>query len=151
MESARIHSTRLFEQELVLVSSRKFFRDGFDRKELEQTPVIDYYRSNPLIGRWLEHHLDSSAEAITVRVWAATTDLVLELVLKQAGVGVVPRYLADPLVRRRQLRIVETGAPELRDTAWFNEQNEKNRSPALEAFREAVLEEFAAAGSVPPA
>ncbi|NRA04020.1 MAG: LysR family transcriptional regulator [Myxococcales bacterium] len=140
--SPRIRSTRLFEQELVLVAGRKFFRDGFDARELRNTAVIDYYRSNPLIGRWLEHHLGEIPEDITIRVWAATTDLVLELVRQQAGVGVVPRYLAEPLIRRRQIRIVETSRQELRDTAWLNELGESNRAPALAAFREAVLEEF---------
>lgn len=146
--SARIRSTRLFEQELVLVSGRKFFCSGFDPAELRRTAVIDYYRSNPLIGRWLEHHLGEAPEEITVRIWAATTDLVLELVRQQAGVGVVPRYLAEPLIRKRQVRIISTGRAELRDTAWLNELSGSSPVPALAAFHTAVLEEFA--GDLPP-
>lgn len=143
--SPRVLSTRLFEQELVLVSSRRFFRAGFDPAELSSLPVIDYFQSDPLIRRWLQHHTGQTPSAVDVRVWAATTDLVLELLLQHAGVGVVPRYLAEPWVRRRRLRIVATDAPALRDSIWLNELREARPTPVGTAFREAVLEEFAGA------
>lgn len=147
--SPHIDSERLFEHELVLVSGRSFFRRGFGRAELARTPVIDYYQSNPLIHRWLRHHRAGSPDAIEVRVWAATTDLVVDLILRGAGVGVVPLYLAEPLARRRRLRIVRTGRDELRDAAWLNEIRRPYRPLPLSAFREAVLAEFAESGQPP--
>jgi len=137
--SSRVTSVRLFEQELVLVCPRRWFRRGFDADELRERPVIDYYQSNPLIRGWLAHHLDEPPD-VEVRVWAATTELVLELLLDPGGVAVVPRHLADPLVRAKRLRIVSTDRPELRDAAWLNHTGESWRGPAVDAFGAAALE-----------
>ena len=71
----------------------------------------------------------------------------IELVLKQVGVAVLPSHLAAPLARRKHLKVVETGHPQLSDSVWLNERRDGYKSPALTAFRAAVLEEF----SQPPA
>ena len=138
----RVASTRLFEQKLVLVSGRRFFRHGFDARELPRTPVVDYYQSDPLIARWLAHHLGDEAPPTDVKVWAATTDMVLELVLDGLGVGVVPESLAAPHVARRRLRVLTTRRDELTDFIWLNEPRGAYRDATLEAFRAAALAEF---------
>ncbi|MHC4732541.1 MAG: LysR family transcriptional regulator, partial [Planctomycetota bacterium] len=121
--SPRITSTRLFEQELVLVGNRRFFPAGFDLEALLRTPVVDYYRSDPLIDRFLSHHYGPPAAARRpqVRVWAATTDLVLELLLHRTGIGVLPREVAEPWIRRRRLVRFDPGRPALTDFIWLNE------------------------------
>jgi DNA-binding transcriptional LysR family regulator len=50
---AGLESTQLFEEALLLVASRRFFRHGFTLEALARTPIVDYYRSDPLIERWL--------------------------------------------------------------------------------------------------
>jgi hypothetical protein len=40
--SSRLASTKLYEQELVLVTGPRFLRRGFDPAELCRTPVVDY-------------------------------------------------------------------------------------------------------------
>ncbi len=146
-ENQRLYGTKLYDQELVLAAGRSFFRRGFDPDELRRVPVIDYYQSAPLISRWLEHHYGPGADGLQPKVWAATTDLALELVLKQVGAAVLPSYLVAPLARRHRLKVVETGHPQLSDSVWLNERRDGYKSPALTAFRAAVLEEF----SQPPA
>jgi len=137
-----LEATRLFAQKLVLVSGRKFFRGGFDARELRTTPVVDYYQSDPLIERWLAHHLGDARPPVEVKVWAATTDMVLELVLNGVGVGVVPDSLAAPYVARRRLRVLGTRRGELTDFIWLNEPRGAYRDATLEAFRAAALDEF---------
>jgi DNA-binding transcriptional LysR family regulator len=139
---ARLESTRLFAQRLVLVSGGRFFRNGFDVRELERTPVVDYYQTDPLLVRWLAHHLGDASPMIDVKVWAATTDMVLELVLDGVGVGVVPDSLAAPYVARRRLRILTTRRRELVDHIWMNEPRAAYRDATLSAFRAAALAEF---------
>jgi DNA-binding transcriptional LysR family regulator len=139
----RIESTTLFEERLVLVASRRFFRRGFSLAELARTPVIDYYQSDPLIERWLAHHFGAQAVAPRVAIWAATTDLVLDLVLHHAGVGVVPQYVAAPELRRRRLRVVRPPRAALTDFIWLNELRGAYRDRTLTVFRDAVLREFA--------
>jgi DNA-binding transcriptional LysR family regulator len=139
----QLQSTQLFEEALVLVTGRRFFRRGFSVEELGRTPVIDYYQSDPLIERWLAHHYGGRAVRPTVAIWAATTDLVLDLVLEQAGVGVLPRDVAAPYLRSRRLISLRTTRPALTDWIWLNEPRGAYRDRTLEVFREAVLRELA--------
>jgi DNA-binding transcriptional LysR family regulator len=140
--TARIASTRLFAQKLVLVSGKTFFRRGFDPTELGATPVIDYYQSDPLVERWLAHHVGDARPAVEVRVWAATTDMVLELILDGTGVGVVPDSVAAPYVARRRLKVLTTRRDELVDWIWMNEPRDAYRDATLAAFRAAALAEL---------
>jgi DNA-binding transcriptional LysR family regulator len=137
-----VRSSRLFEQELVLVGVPALVGSASTLEELTRLPVVDYYQGDPLIERWAGHHFRVRSPRFRVRAWAATTDLVLELVLQRAGIAVLPRDLVEPQVRRRRLRRIETARPELRDEVWLDELHGPWRSPRLEAFREAVLEAF---------
>jgi DNA-binding transcriptional LysR family regulator len=139
---ARIRSSRLLRQELVLAGAKPFFRRVFDLAELKSMPVVDYYQNDPLIHRWIRHHYRTKPPELHVTVWAATTDLVLELLLERAGVGVLPRDLADPFVKRHRLFVVETGRAELADFIWLNERTPTYPNPLLDAFRAVVREEL---------
>jgi DNA-binding transcriptional LysR family regulator len=162
-------STRLFAQELVLVSSARHFQSGFSMRELAQTPVVDYYQSDPLILRWLQHHFPGEDAAPNVHFWAATTDLVLELVQSGAGVGVLPRLMlsparpvttassragrggavkparagvANPSPKRKlgELALREVGpSAPLVDHVWLNEPRDADRDRTQRAFREVLL------------
>ena len=78
------------------------------------------------------------------RVWAATTNLALDLILKRVGVGILPRHVAAPFVARKRLRLVEPGKRVLTDSMWWKKLSGPGAraSPALEAFREAAIEAF---------
>lgn len=140
-----ISSTQLFEQELVLVTGKDFLEEPFDPAQLADVPIVDYYQSAPLIERWLRHHAPRRRLDLRVAVWAATTDLVVELVLKNAGVGVVPRYLVDSHIGRGRLRVVRSGRAELTDSIWLNELSGARHDAAGRAFRQAVLSELSSA------
>jgi DNA-binding transcriptional LysR family regulator len=135
-----VRSVRLFEQELVLAGAPSLVGSASTLEEISRLPVVDYYQGDPLIERWASHHFRARSPRFRVRAWAATTDLVLELVLQRAGIAVLPRDLVEPYERRRRLRTVETGRTELSDEVWLDELHGRWRSPRLEAFREAVLE-----------
>ena len=144
-DQPRVHSRALFEEDLVLVSDAARFASGFAVDELAHTPVIDYYQSDPLIDRWLRHHCAGRELAPRVSVWAATTDLVVDLILAGAGVGVVPRYLVAEHVASGRLRILERRRRKLTDTIWLNERRDSHRDAAHRAFCAVLLREFAAA------
>jgi len=144
-------STRLFAQELVLASSPSHFRGGFSLRELATTPVVDYYQSDPVIQRWLAHHFPGHAAEPHVRFWAATTDLVLELVQSGAGVGILPGGML-PLVAGKSargaaaVRAVGPARP-LIDHVWLNEPRRAYRDRTQLAFREVLLEVLASDGT----
>jgi DNA-binding transcriptional LysR family regulator len=133
--SSPLLSTRLFSQELVLVSSDRHFGDGFSLEALARTPIVDYYQSDPLIARWLAHHYPRRSAPSNVRFWAATTDLVLELLLEGAGAGVLPRHVA--LARLASRELVELGPKQrpLIDPIWLVEPRGTHRDASLRAFR----------------
>ena len=92
-------------------------------------PVVVFYEARAGAG-------------LDVRVWAATTDLVLELLLHRAGIGVLPADLAEPWIRRRRLVRFDPRVAPLTDAIWLNEVRERYRGSALVAFREAVIASF---------
>lgn len=161
-DAADLSSIRLFEQELVLVTGPGFFARGFSLEALERTPVIDYYQSDPLITRWLAHHFPGRPWGeVNVRFWAATTDLVLELVQSGAGVAVLPRHMlrggsrraAAPRqqpAERAALREVGPAGPALVDAVWLHEPKGAYRDPTQRAFRDVVLSALAAQGGALP-
>lgn len=138
----RIRSLRLFSQELVLVAARKWWKQKFDLDHLRGVPIVDYYQSAPLITRWVQHHYRRKSPRLKVRYWAATTDLAIELILKGAGVGVLPRELAAPYLKAKRLRLVGSSRAELVDFIWLKELENAYRGPALGAFRESAIEEL---------
>jgi DNA-binding transcriptional LysR family regulator len=135
-----VRSTRLFEQTLVLAARRTLFPTTPDSAQLERLPVIDYHRSDPLFPRWMKHHFARKPDPkVNVRVWAGTTDVVLELVLQGVGIGVLPGDLVEPFRKRRRLRIVREAARPLRDVVWLNELEGAAASPTRRAFRSILL------------
>lgn len=158
----RLEATPLFEQELVLVAARRLLpergrgRGGPSLEALAARPIVDYFRGDPLIGRWLAHHYPRrKPPPLDVRVWAATTNLVLDLVLAEVGMGVLPRFVAEPHLAtarrgsRGRLVAIATGRPELRDTIWLKERPGTWRGATLEAFRAAVTDCLAEGAAEP--
>ncbi|MCP4004130.1 MAG: LysR family transcriptional regulator [bacterium] len=140
--ASKLTATRLYEQELVLVSRENSIRGSALLAQVRDLPVVDYYQSAPLIDRWLRHHFGRKASASNVRAWAASTDLVLELVLEGAGAGVVPRHIANSLLKDGHLHLIRSGKAELQDAIWLEEPAGAFRSAALRAFRESLLDGF---------
>ena len=141
--AARVRSTLLFRQELLLVANTPFARGRALGESLAERSFVDYYQSSPLIERWLRHHFPRKRIAPDVRVFAASTDMALELVLAGAGAAVLPEELAEPLLRAGTLHAARTGRPELRDAVWLEEPAGAWRSETLRAFRAALLGDLA--------
>jgi DNA-binding transcriptional LysR family regulator len=128
-------ATRLFSQELVLVASNRHFEAGFSLDVLGRTPIVDYYPSDPLIERWLAHHYPRHVPSYGVRFWAATTDLVLELLLEGAGAGVLPRHVARAHLASAELAELGPTQRPMVDPIWLQEPRGAHRDITLRAFR----------------
>ncbi len=143
--SARIRSTVLLRQTLVLVSLERPPRGALDPDWIARTPIVDYYPSSPLYRRWLAHHFPRRRVAAPVRVWAASTELALELALLGVGAAVVPRSLVEPLLRAGRLHEIRGPKPELDDTVWLEESAGAWRNATLESFRATLIAELGTA------
>jgi DNA-binding transcriptional LysR family regulator len=135
----RVRSSLLFRQELVLVGRRPFARGQALAESLGELSYVDYYQASPLIRRWLRHHFPRKRIAADVRVFAASTDMALELVLAGAGAAVLPRELAEPLLHAGRLHAAKTSRADLRDAVWLEEPAGAWRSETLRAFRAALV------------
>lgn len=142
--SPRIRSSLLFRQKLVLVSRERPPRGRIDADGLAGLAVIDYYPASPLIRRWLAHQFPRRRidVDVDVRVWAATTEMALELALLGAGAAVLPRSIADPQLRAGRLHQIRGPRGDLGDAVWLEESAGAWRSAALEAFRAMLVAEL---------
>jgi DNA-binding transcriptional LysR family regulator len=140
----RIRASVLFRQELVLAQRERPPRGRATPEWLATLPIVDYYPSAPLIERWLAHHFPRRKLAADVRVWAASADLALELVLAGAGAAVLPDALVEPFAREGRLHVVRGARAELGDSVWLEELAGAWRGPALAAFRETLVAELGA-------
>jgi len=116
-----LESTRLVDEEMVLVSGRKHYVARPSLSQIRRLPIVDYYESGELTRAWIRHHYRAQPGALRIRAHVATVEFVLELVLKDVGVGIVPRYLAAPLLENGLLKEIRTQRRALADSIWLSQ------------------------------
>jgi DNA-binding transcriptional LysR family regulator len=142
-----LRSQRLFAQALVLVGRQARRRKPIDAAAAAALHFVDYYQSDPLIDRWTRHHFGGRRVARDrIRAWAASTDLVLELVLRGVGAAVVPEDVALPFEKRGELAILRGPREPLRDHVWLNELRSARRPRTPSAFRAVLVRALAEPG-----
>ncbi len=60
----RLAATKLYDQGLVLVSGRSFFRQGFDLDELRRVPIIDYYQRDWMSGYYYQAIINDGVNSL---------------------------------------------------------------------------------------
>ena len=85
-----------------------------DKKdELIKAPFIDYYENNSLIKKWIKFHLNKRIKNPNTIIFAGTADLVIDLILKGIGIGVVPRSIANKLIDQNKLFVIRSGRKQI--------------------------------------
>ena len=136
-----VSSFKVYEEELVLISSRHFLKDTPTYEQVLATPMIEYYVNHQPIRRWLQLHYQKRPRKIPVRVYASTSEMVVSLVREGAGIGVVPIYAVNP--QDRALRIVRPSARRLTDHIWLLEKVATSKSVLHRTFKEKLLAHLA--------
>ena len=140
-DSAQLASRKLFDHTLVLAAARRprTRKRGFDM--IGALPIVDYFRAEPLIDRWVDHHYPGQrVRRRNVRVWAQSTDLALELACRGVGACVLPEDLVAPHVKRGELVVLRGSGRRLRDSVWLNALPGRPGPLVKQAFREALAE-----------
>lgn len=138
-ESPAVESSRLFEQQLVLVARRRPAARRIDAETVAGLSVVDFFRSDPLIDRWIRHHFGARRRPRrNVRIWAGSADLALELVCRGVGACVLPVDLVAPHRRRRELVVVAGPREPLREDVWLDRLAGRRETRAVRALREAL-------------
>jgi DNA-binding transcriptional LysR family regulator len=146
-QTPHVRSERLLAQSLVLVTRAPRRSGRIDFEGVRALPVVDYYPGDPLIDRWTRHHFAGRrVPRSQIRVWAASTDLALELVLAGVGAAVLPEDVVEGFRRRGRLAVLAAREEPLRDHVWLNTLRSRRRAAAPEAFRELLLRRFGSPG-----
>jgi DNA-binding transcriptional LysR family regulator len=138
-----LQSVRLRDEELVLISGRKHHQPSANLRQIRKLPFVDYYENGELARAWIRHHFRTDPGAIQVRAHVAAADFVLELVLKDVGVGIVPRSLAAPYLANGALKEMRTQRRALSDSIWLNQVRGIRHTPAAARLLEGLSAAFA--------
>ncbi len=137
-----IRSSHLFDQQLVL-AVRDRPRGKIDFDAISRLSFVDFFRSGPLIDRWVAHHFGKRhrIDRSRIRVWAdSSSDLALELARNGVGATVLASNLVEPLRKRKELAVIHGPRKPLRDGIWLNELADVRSTRIQAAFRSALLE-----------
>ena len=140
-EKNKIRSSRILEEELVLISPPGWFKKNADFTQVTQSPMIEYYLNHQLIRRWLALHYRRRPKDLPIRAFVSNADMVLSMVTLGAGIGVVPGYLLTRENRNRVEVFNPTGR-RLMDNLWLLEPQQASGSPVQLAFRTHVNRHF---------
>lgn len=128
--SGGVESRRLFAEELVMVAGPKLYLANPTWDQIQKLPIIEYYEGGEVTSAWIRHHFSVVPGKLKIRAYAGAVDYVLELIQKNVGVGIVPHYVASPLLRSGRLRHIRTKRPELVDAIWLNRVRGVGQEPA---------------------
>ncbi len=136
-----IKSFKLFKEELVLIAHNNFLNPKVTKEVLSQAPIVDYYSDHQLILRWVRNQFGRIRFEPLTRVYAASAEMVGELVRQQIGVGVIPYYVAEPLLAR-DCHVVNANGPKLYDYIWVNERDERRQNQLKNEFLKVLISHF---------
>lgn len=138
-----IRSFKLLREELVLIGHGNAFPSQVNFENLASLPIIDYYSDHQLITRWVRNQFGQRRFKPNVKVFAASAEMVAELVRAQVGIGVVPNYVAESLLQN-DCQIINEGGPKLYDYIWVNEHHQKNEKKNIlkQEFLKALALQF---------
>jgi DNA-binding transcriptional LysR family regulator len=116
-----VESTRLFDEKLILVSGARHYLRRPTLRQIRELPFIDYYESGELARSWIRHHYRTDPGALRIRAHVGAVDLVVELIRRNVGAGIVPFYVVRPLLESGELKVIRSGRADLADSIWLNQ------------------------------
>lgn len=137
--SKTIESKKLYQEELVLIGRADF---GSTREELAKAQVIDYYPTHLLFKRWWFCQFGQHLKSVNVVSYAASAEVVLEMVKRGLGVGVVPRYVLESATKDDRVRVLQPTENRLFDYIWLSQFKQKERPPAHSEFLNLMSRRF---------
>ena len=127
-----IESKKIYEEELCLVGKKDRTLANLSLQEIAKLPIIDYYPTHLLFKRWWSVHSKKAPPQLNIRAFAATAEMVLEMVERGMGIGVVPKYLLQNTSAR--LQVFTPTSRKLIDHLWLNQKAERRARKINQLF-----------------
>ena len=128
-----IQSKKMFEQELVLIAPAGYSKQAGELESLIRLPIIEYFKSHQVLPRWIRAHYDNKRPKLSPQIFAASADMLIELVNQGAGVGVAPLYLVEAKASHN-IRIIRPTEKRVIDYIWFNQFRNQFKNSAHKEF-----------------
>lgn len=140
--SEALRETPLTSDELWLVSSQPPPRRTLGFNELKEAPFIDYYRKSHLIASWISHHFGKRVRDVPISMYAAHSEMVVQLILQGVGIGIVASSIAKPYVADRKLFVIRGKKKQLESQIFLKESKAVGVSKAKAIVKEKLLDTF---------
>lgn len=140
--SLPIVETALTSDELWLVSAQPPPRRSLGLTELRKAPFIDYYRKSHLIASWISHHFGERVREVPITMYAAHSEMVVQLILQGAGIGIVPSSIARQYVSERKLFVIRGKKKQMESQIWLKESSDAGMNPVKALLKDKLLETF---------
>jgi DNA-binding transcriptional LysR family regulator len=138
----QVDSVKLFDQQLVLAAARRPRKSSAEA--IRGLRVIDYFRGEPLIDRWMRHQFPEhkfgrhAFPRDNIRVYAQSSDLAVELCLRGVGACVLSEDIVAPYRERGELVVIRDRRPALRDPIYLKTLRGGLQRPRVRAFLSAL-------------
>lgn len=138
----RLYEAKLTQDELWLVSSQPPPRRALGFEELRGAPFVDYYRRGPLVPAWISHHFGKRVRDVPVVMYASHSELVVELIMKGVGIGVVASSVAKPHVDAGSLFVIRGRRRQLVSPIWLKSRRGSDLDETRREFADRALSHF---------
>jgi DNA-binding transcriptional LysR family regulator len=117
-ESWNLLQEPLLDEPLILVGSAKYIRrhlkSGPTFESISQCRFIAYQPMAPELTQWFLHHYKRSVKQPDIVLTVESVHAVISAIRSNLGLGIVPLYLVESAIRKKELEPIRVGKDEVK-------------------------------------
>lgn len=138
----RISLRKVYDEAHELCASKRYLKKkgvvSHQRSFFEKLDFISYMEGEPLLRRWFRHHLVGPCPKLHVRAYTASPRAVLNLVLHDVGVGILPRHMIVGKSFEKAIACLPGSKKPLMWPIYVATLEHRTRSPVASALLETI-------------
>ncbi|MCI5072292.1 LysR family transcriptional regulator [bacterium] len=138
-----ITTKKIYTEDLILLTPENYLNECKQLETLIELPIVDYFPKHILFKRWVYQHYKKRRSKFNIKLYAASSEMVLQCIADGLGIGVVPSYVYEK--RRLALPDVFKVSPSkksLKDYIWLNQHKNQYSSQAHQVFYQYIVHYF---------
>lgn len=137
----------LIDEPLIPVGSSKYIRrhlkNGPALESLLQCQFVSYKTHAPELKDWFFHHYNSSFRQLDIVLTVESVQAIINAVQSNLGLGIVPQYLVQSYILKKQLEPIRVGKDEVRSRISFLKLEGRKPGISERLFVELIKSKFA--------